>query len=180
MQSVEVKLNKKFLIFSFLALILVLALFFSFYFYRKYKLLSTNLSNPQQVKQAVAETVKLVGKHFLLPEGEEPLLITVTDIEKVKGQPFFAKAENGDRVLVYQNAKKAILYSPGKDRILEVGPVVPGSPTPTPKDATASASEAIISIAPIVVGSDAPTIITASPKFLLYNGTSISGLTRIY
>ncbi len=40
-----------------------------------------------------------------------------------KGQPFFANAQVGDKVLIYYKAKKAILYNPTDNKIVEVGPI---------------------------------------------------------
>ncbi|TSC76185.1 MAG: hypothetical protein G01um101431_806 [Parcubacteria group bacterium Gr01-1014_31] len=77
-------------------------------------------------KAAREETVSLlqrVGKLMVLPEGEEPTVATVNDPERLKAQPFFAKAKQGDKVLIYTNAKKAILYDPVANLIVEVAPV---------------------------------------------------------
>jgi hypothetical protein len=76
-----------------------------------------------EVKKVVAE----VGKLMDLPQGEEPTLATVTDKSKLEGQAFFTKAQNGDQVLIYSQAKKAILYSPTLKKIIEVGPINIGS-----------------------------------------------------
>lgn len=64
----------------------------------------------------------LIGRHYVLPTDEEPALATVEDKTKIKSE-FFRSAENGDKLLVYKNAKKVILYRPSTDRIIEVGPV---------------------------------------------------------
>lgn len=68
--------------------------------------------------------LEMVGKHIVLPEGENPTIATVSDVDKLKEtQPFFNNAENGYRVLVYQEAKKAYLYDPKEDKIVDVGTV---------------------------------------------------------
>ena len=93
--------------------------------------------------QAQADSDKLVSEVSLLialPTDEKPTIATVSDITKVQDQPFFKSAKNGDKVLIYTNAKKAILYRPGEKRIIEVGAVninnnqqteVTASPTPS-------------------------------------------------
>ena len=64
-----------------------------------------------------------IGKFMELPQGEVPTLATVSDREKLKGQQFFLNAKNGDKVLVYSKAKKAILYRPSTNKIIEIAPV---------------------------------------------------------
>lgn len=67
--------------------------------------------------------IEKVGKLILLPTGETPQIATVSDKTKLSGQNFFANAENGDKVLIYYQAKKAILYRPSINKIVEVGPI---------------------------------------------------------
>lgn len=64
---------------------------------------------------------------MLLPENETPTYGTVTDIAKLKNQTFFAKARNGDEILIYEKAKLTILYRPSIQKIVNVGPLVVGS-----------------------------------------------------
>ena len=105
-------------------IVLLTALIPSFYFYQKYQESQKILQNPNAVNQKEIESlVKKVGKLILLPQNEVPKIATVIDIDKRKGELFFAHAANGDKVLIYENAKKAILYRPSINKIIEVGPV---------------------------------------------------------
>ncbi len=74
------------------------------------------------VDEEAKQLTNKVGTLMELPE-EKPTLMTVTDAEKVKTQPFFAKAENGDKVLIYTGTKKAVLYRPGTNKIIEVAAI---------------------------------------------------------
>ncbi|MBC7707615.1 hypothetical protein H7Y63_00110 [Polaromonas sp.] len=67
-----------------------------------------------------------VNKHFLLPSDEVPALATITDKSKLT-TPFFKRAQNGDKILIYQKHKIAIMYRPSIDRVVEVGPVSLGN-----------------------------------------------------
>lgn len=68
-----------------------------------------------------------VSQHYVLPKDEEPAVLTVTDKKKLT-TPFFKHVENGDRILIYQKNKIAIIYRPSIDRIVSVGPVEIGAP----------------------------------------------------
>ncbi len=88
------------------------------------KELETYKTNPQQAAQAeVDRYVSEVGKLYALPKDEKPSAATVKDKEKLKDQPFFAKAENGDVTLIYANAKLALLYRPSSKQIVNVSSV---------------------------------------------------------
>lgn len=99
------------------------------YFYTQY---ATLKADPN--KTAKAETAKLVSqvsRLIVLPTGEDPTVATVTDLDKLKDQPFFAHAKNGDKVLIYTQAKKAILFDPVANKIVEVAPINIGDSTKT-------------------------------------------------
>jgi hypothetical protein len=94
------------------------------YFYWQNKQNLEKLNNPTQAsEQEVKELTEKVGKLMDLPQDEAPTIISVVDKDKVKSQAFFTNTENGDKVLVYTAAKKAILYRPLTGKIVEVGPV---------------------------------------------------------
>lgn len=118
-------------------LIALVALAAAGYFYTQYQKsqhesqLAKNL--PQAGDQELKTVVEKVGKLVLLPEGETPTLATVTDKERLSNQSFYKNAENGDKVLIYTKAKKAFLYRPSSNKIIEIAPV-----TVDPKAATSS------------------------------------------
>ena len=69
------------------------------------------------------ETVAAVSRLIVLPTDEQPTVATVTDPTKLGSQSFFAHAKVGDKVLLYAAAKKAILYDPSINKIVEVAPL---------------------------------------------------------
>lgn len=71
----------------------------------------------------VAYVTNRVAQHMLLPTDETPALLTVTDSTKLT-TTFLKQAQNGDKILIYQNNKKAIIYRPSLDRVIAIGPVV--------------------------------------------------------
>jgi hypothetical protein len=85
-------------------------------------------SSQAQVNATIAE----VGKLITLPTDEQPTVATVTDASVVKSQPFFTNAENGDIVLIYTKAQKAILFRPSANIIVEVGAVNINQASATP------------------------------------------------
>jgi hypothetical protein len=78
-----------------------------------------------QMEQAqVKDLVAKIGKLIILPTGEEPVVATINDAAAlIKDQVFYKGAKNGDVVLVYQKASKAIVYSPARNVIVNVGPI---------------------------------------------------------
>jgi hypothetical protein len=81
-------------------------------------------SDPKVVaQQEVKNAVEMVAKVVALPDGEDPVVATVTDKEKLKDQAFFAKAENGDKVLIYAKAKRIYLFRPSENKLLEAAPL---------------------------------------------------------
>lgn len=95
------------------------------YFYYENLKLKKEASGPAASgqEQQVADIIAKVSRLIVLPSGEEPTVATVSDPEKLKDQPFFANAKVGDKVLIFTKAKKAILYDPQADKIVDVSPL---------------------------------------------------------
>lgn len=95
--------------------------------------LGTRYLNSANNLNDVGVITKRVSRHVVLPEGETPALLTVTDSSALT-TAFLKQTKNDDKVLVYQKNKKAIIYRPSVDRIIDVGPVS----IDTPKNGAAS------------------------------------------
>jgi hypothetical protein len=108
-------------IIALLLLLLVISIGMGVYFYQK-----ATVDPQKSAQQELNDIVAAVGRLMILPADETPTLATVSDPEKLKDQPFFANAKRGDKVLVYPISRKAILYSPSLNKIIEVAPVNPG------------------------------------------------------
>ncbi|MEK7152284.1 MAG: hypothetical protein AAB773_02525 [Patescibacteria group bacterium] len=86
-----------------------------------YNQVSTLEQDPNKANEAkIALLVEKVGKLIALPEGELPVVATVSDTAPLANNPFFAKAKVGDEVLLYTAARKAFLYDPKANIIVEV------------------------------------------------------------
>ncbi|MDR3583498.1 MAG: hypothetical protein P4L62_04025 [Candidatus Pacebacteria bacterium] len=93
------------------------------YYYRQYKVLK-KIPSSVALTQAKSQSVVIqVGKLMILPQGENPTLATVSDKSKLGNQVFFKNAENGDKILIYANAKVAILYRSSINKIVNVAPL---------------------------------------------------------
>ncbi len=150
--------EKKTLIIAALVCVIILLLP-AVYFYNQYQKTQKLLKNPTLAAQEDAkELVSKVGKLMDLPKNEVPTTATVSDKTKLMGQAFFTKAENGDKVLIYSSIKKAILYRPSTNKLVEVAPV---NFQDTNSQATITASSSA----------------SAPLKVLLLNGTETIGLT---
>ena len=98
-------------------------------YYRRYQHLKNNPPSATDLAQAeIDRYIAEVGKLYDLPKDEKPQVATVQDKEKLKDQPFFNKAENGDITLIYTNAKLAILYRPTTKQIVNVSTVTVQEP----------------------------------------------------
>jgi hypothetical protein len=133
-----------------LFLVLMVAVGSATYYYYQYRsvLSQKNLSEVDLLMNRLSQMMEL--------PDEAPTLATVTDKNKLADQPFFQKAQNGDKVLIFPQAKKALLYRPETKKIIDVVPVrtVENQATPT---ARLTKQEPLSAV--------------------LYNGTTVFGLT---
>lgn len=104
-----------------ISIILIVILITLGYFYYKLEDQNKKLNFSENLDSAMVLTN--VGKLIVLPTDEDPTIATVADLNALKGQPFFEKAEIGDKVLIYKRAAKAILYRPRENKVIDIGPV---------------------------------------------------------
>lgn len=91
------------------------------YFY--YELRKARQSPENQSQKEIKSVVSKVSKLVILPENETPTLATVSDPSVLSGQAFFSNAQVGDKVLIYAESKRAILYNPKLNRVVETAPL---------------------------------------------------------
>lgn len=102
-----------------LVVALVLLSLFLYVQYRDAKRkLSGNTTSSQDT--SVINKVRTIA---VLPSGETPTVATVVNADKLKNQAFFNNAKNGDKVLVFNREKEAILYRPSTNQIVTIAPV---------------------------------------------------------
>lgn len=77
--------------------------------------------NPDTILDGEAKIVfDKVNKLALVPQNETPTLAKVSNPELLKDQAFFIDAKKGDVVLIFSNSKKAVLYDPVQNKIINM------------------------------------------------------------
>ncbi|MCE9628785.1 MAG: hypothetical protein K8Q91_02195 [Candidatus Vogelbacteria bacterium] len=81
-------------------------------------------SSKQDVNNAEAliakEATDLVERVSLIMElpAEIPAVATIVDETKIMNEPFFAGTKNGDKILVFIQSQKLIIYRPSTNKII--------------------------------------------------------------
>lgn len=94
---------------------LVIFALFSSYFFKSSKDIKSDAQSASQQK-----IIDDVAAMLSVP-GDIPVIATVTNLDKLADQPFFAKAHEDDKLLYYQTTNKVVLYRPAEKRIIEIG-----------------------------------------------------------
>ena len=69
------------------------------------------------------EILDKMKQHILLPDEEAVIAIIFNSTEMKQQDPFFAQAEDGDKVVFFVQARKVYIYSSEKDLIINAGPI---------------------------------------------------------
>lgn len=150
------------------------------YFYYQYRNVKMTKNVPAQEQSELDQLTAKISQFLELPQGEAPVLATVSDKSKLGNQTFFAKAENGDKILIYNKAGQAILYRPSSGKIINVAQATLGDQNGQaqqqqavmPQEEAASGQSA----QPQVAGEET-TSEQQGKTVALYNGTSKKGIT---
>lgn len=136
-----------------------------------------NLTNAEKAQKELAAAMFSVSKHMILPEGDEPVLATVTDAEAlIKQQAFFAGAVNGDQLLLFPRSLKAVIYSPSRNRIINAGPIEQQQASVESKSEAASPKAEANASAQSQSFQNTPSLSTDKLTVEIRNGTGKSGL----
>jgi hypothetical protein len=159
------------------------SIFFGGYFYWQYqkviKSQPASVVSPQSEKKTLTDKL---GKFLALPSDEEPTIAEVKDVEKLKEQLFFSSAQNGDKVLIYAKNKRAVLYRPETDKVIEItslGEAKENEAIPS-SGGVAGATDATSGEVVPAEKKDASKAENVAPvpakKVFVYNGSKIKGL----
>ena len=164
--------NQPKLIIGILATLLVLAILGMGYLYYHYV-----AGSDTPVKTEDELITEAVGSRLLIPD-EKPSIATVTDKTKLADQPFFKKAENGDKILIFTNAGKAVLYRPKIKKVIDTTII-----SLTPEAGQENASGTMPTDANEKV-SDTEDDATTEPaerlNIAIYNGSQKIGITNSF
>jgi hypothetical protein len=94
--------------------ILLTATFTSLLLWRQQTISQRNSDSMTDIRRAVSR--------LLVLPNEDPVLATVTDKSKINVE-FLKQAENGDKILIFAEAKRVVIYRPSINKIVDIGPV---------------------------------------------------------
>lgn len=75
--------------------------------------------------EEVALNDKLLAKvaELIILPNERPFIATLVDYKPLMNNPFFKYAKEGDKLLLFKGADKAILYDPELNKLLNTGTI---------------------------------------------------------
>ena len=95
-----------------------------YYQYRK----AVDINPDTQAKQIIEKLKQTTS----LPV-EKPSVLTVFDKDKLTNPAYANLAQNGDVILIFQEAAKALIYRPAEDKLVDIVGLTPVADTPTPQ-----------------------------------------------
>lgn len=85
-------------------------------------------SNSKTADDATRERIlSKVENLYMLPEGT-PTVALVQNKDQLSGQTFYDKVENGDYLVIYDQAKLALVYRETANKLVNVAPIALGDP----------------------------------------------------
>lgn len=142
--EVKVKLDLAFLKAKYVVLFLAIATGIAGSALAIYSYQKLNSSNTLGA-QVIADSERLSEKEIkalkdkvsqiaVLPEDEIPVVLPITDLTKLHSNEFFKDAKLKDKILIFKQAGKIILYDPINNKIVNIGPYseTPAGLTPSP------------------------------------------------
>lgn len=137
----------------------------------------TFVLHPEKEVKSEEELLReTVGSKILLPE-ETPQIATVTDKTKLADQPFFKKAENGDKILIFTNSGRAVLYRPRIKKVIDTTTI---SLTPEVSGETPTSGTTPDQTQPTTEEETTSTEPVERLNIAIYNGSQKIGITNTF
>lgn len=103
------------------------------YFFVQYQRASKLLQSPHAAMvQEGDEIMQIIRPVIQIAKDEKPTIATVADKTKLVGQPFFERAENGDKVLIFKTSNTVVLFRPSVKKVIAVSSIPQGEKTTLP------------------------------------------------
>ncbi len=90
-------------------------------------------AQPNQVSDNI-QVLQAIGK-LMIVLNEQPIIATINQAAVlVREQPFYVGAQDGDKLVIFPKLQKAVIYSPGRNIIVNSGPftINSGKSAPAP------------------------------------------------
>lgn len=85
---------------------------------------------PQKVEALNVDRLMQSVARLMVVPNETPIIATINDADVLtKEQLFYSGSKNGDKLIIFPQAQKAVIYSPGRNVIVNSGPFVVNSGT---------------------------------------------------
>lgn len=78
-------------------------------------------SEDVQQAQYSRELIEKVSVQTDIPKNELPAVATISQSAVLKKQPFFVNAQDGDLLLLFRSANKAVLYREQTNQVINTG-----------------------------------------------------------
>lgn len=97
-----------------IALVLLVLVVGGVYYYNS----SQSKNDPEAlIAKEALDLSERVGEIMELPD-ELPAVATIVDESKITNEPFFNGAKNGDKILVFVQSQKIVIYRPSTNKII--------------------------------------------------------------
>jgi len=105
-------------------LIIIVIALLAFAVYKKFNAPVTSAEGAQLSEKEIKSLVTKVSKLINIPE-ETPVVATILKADQlIAEQKFYAGSKDGDYLMVFPTAQKAIIYRESEDKLINVGPIV--------------------------------------------------------
>lgn len=112
-------------------LIIIVIVVLGYAIFKKFNPANSSAVEGQLSDKEIQVLVKKVSKLINVPE-EIPVVATIIKADQlIAEQKFYVGSKDGDYLIVFPKAQKAIIYREGENKLINVGPIIVDQPSTT-------------------------------------------------